>query len=179
MTAKGRRDKGISRPAGAYKVGYGKPPEEFRFGRRPQPDREKRRRSDEQRPDIAALLDRPMQVKLNGKQAKMHPHEAMLHGLFARVVAGEIRAIKQFLQECQRAGLLDRPPVEPSIGVVEIPKDVPMHLGGRLVRMAGPPPWDQDLYVQLKAEYDRDCAHLAKLKHEAIAKARANGKEAY
>jgi hypothetical protein len=175
MTTEGKR---IARPAGDYKVGYGKPPEEFRFGRRPQPNRDKRQHSKEQRPDIASLLDRPMRVKLNGKQAKMHPHEAMLHGLFARVVAGEIRAIKLFLQECKRAGLLERPPAEPNSGVVEIPKEVPMHLGGRLVRIAVRPPWD-DLYVQVKAEYERDCAYLAKLKQEAIAKARANGKEAY
>jgi hypothetical protein len=58
--------KGSARSAGAYKVGYGKPPEEFRFGRRPQPERAKRP-FNEQRPDIAALLERPMQVKLNGK----------------------------------------------------------------------------------------------------------------
>jgi hypothetical protein len=68
----------------------------------------------------------------------MHPHEAMLHGAFARVGAGEIRAIKLFLQECKRAGLLDRPPAEPSSGVVVIPKEVPMDLGARLVRTAGP-----------------------------------------
>ena len=39
--------------------------------------------------DIAALLDRPIQAKIDGRLKKIHPHEAMLHGLFKRGMEGE------------------------------------------------------------------------------------------
>ena len=69
---------------GDYEVGYGKPPKATRFGARPQPARANRRTSRSQNPDIAALLDRPIEALIGGKKAKLHPHEAMLHGLFQR-----------------------------------------------------------------------------------------------
>jgi hypothetical protein len=152
-----------------YEVGYGKPPKATRFGARPQPARTTRRTSRGQPPDIAGLLDRPIEARIGGKKTKLHPHEAMLHGLFQRVVAGEIRAIKLFLEECKRAKLLDPPPEVLSHGVLEVPKGVPMRLAVRLVSCAGPPPWDAELFDQLKAEYERDLAHIEQLKQEAKA----------
>jgi hypothetical protein len=152
-----------------YEVGYGKPPKATRFGARPQPARANRRTSRSQNPDIAALLDRPIEALIGGKKAKLHPHEAMLHGLFQRVVAGDIRAIKLFLEECKRAKLLDPTPEVLSHGVIEVPKEVPIQLAARLVSCAGPPPWDAELFDQLKAEYERDLAHIEQLKQEAKA----------
>ena len=93
----------------------------------------------------------------------------MLHELFQRVVAGEIHAIKLFLEECKRAKLLDPPPEVLSHGVLEVPNGVPSQLAGRLVSCAGPPPWDAELVDQLKAEYERDLAHIEQLKQEAKA----------
>jgi hypothetical protein len=182
MSTKGGRNKRSTGggAAGKYKVGYGKPPEEWRFGADRQPAPPKRGAAKAQIPNVAGLLDQPMQVQLNGKQTKIHPHDAMLHGLFKRVAKGEIRAINLFLQECRRAGLLAPPPHDaPTGGVLAVPQDVPMDLAALLVNTAGPPPWDQDLYARLRAEYDRDCAHLEELKQEEITKARANGEEAY
>jgi hypothetical protein len=40
---------------------------------------------------------------------------------------------------------------------------VPMGVAALLVRMAGPPPWDDDLYYQLMAEYERDCENIERL----------------
>ena len=165
-----KSDKGPSgavRSAEAYEVGYGKPPKATRFGVRPQPVRSKRKANTE-RPDIAALLDRPIQANINGKKTKLHPHEAMLHGLFQRAVGGQIRAIKFFLEECKRARLLD-PPQQSHGAVIEIPHGVPPELGGRLVRRVGPPPWDPDVFALHKAEYERDMAHIEELKREAKA----------
>jgi hypothetical protein len=162
-----------------YEVGYGKPPKEWRFGADRQPDRATRQRAQARVPDIAGLLDRPITVQLNGKPTKIHPHRAMLHGLFRRVAANEIRAIKQFLQECKRAGLLVPSSDAPTGGVLVIPKGVPMDLAAYLVRIAGPPPWDAELYAELRDEYARDCADLEELKQLEIAKVRANGQEAY
>lgn len=152
-----------------YEVGYGKPPKATRFGARPQPVRPNRRTSRGQPPDVAALLDRPIEASIGGKKTKLHPHEAMLHGLFQRVVAGEVRAIKIFLDECKRAKLLDPPPEVLSHGVIQVPEGVPGRLAAWLVSCAGPPPWDAELFDQLKAEYERDLAHIEQLKQEAKA----------
>ena len=147
-----------------YEVGYGKPPKATRFGVRAQPVN---RRGDKQRsPDIAALLERPIEASIGGKLKKIHPHEAMLHGLFKRVVTGEIRAIKLFLDECKRANLLDSPP-QFANPIIEIPNDIPMPLAVRLVKHGGPPPWDADLFAQFKSEYERDVAAIEQLKQQA------------
>jgi hypothetical protein len=159
---------GIVRSAEAYEVGYGKPPKATRFGARPQPIRaNSRTMSDKAGGDIAALLDRPIEANINGRKTKLHPHVAMLHGLFRRAVAGEIRAMKLFLQECRRAKLLEPP--QQSSGVITIPNGVPMSLGVRLVRLVGPPPWDAEIFSRFKAEYERDVAHLEELKQQAKA----------
>ncbi|WP_130227084.1 hypothetical protein [Bradyrhizobium sp. Leo121] len=158
--------------AHGYEVGYGKPPKATRFGVRPQPLRAKRPPTSD-RPgsdlDLAALLDRPIVANINGRRTKLHLHEAMLHGLFRRAVAGEIRAMKLFLQECKRAKLLEPPPQQPSSGVIQIPSGVPIELGSRLVRLVGLPPWDEETFSRFKVEYERDVAHLKELKEQAKA----------
>jgi hypothetical protein len=57
----------------------------------------------------------------------MHPHEATLRGLFKRVLIGETRAIKEFLEVCNRAGLI-APAIATSRSVIEAPEDVPLEL---------------------------------------------------
>ncbi len=54
-----------------------------------------------------------------------------------------------------QAGLLE-PALLTSSPVVEIPKEIPIDLGALMVRMAGPPPWDEELYARMRAEYDRE-----------------------
>jgi hypothetical protein len=168
VMSKDRRDQGIARSIAAYEVGYGKPPIATRFGVRAQPDRSKNPIAKAKSPafDIAALLERPMQAKIDGKLKKIHPHEAMLHGLFRRGVEGEVRALQEFLQYCRRAGLLDLPAAINS-SVIHAPQGVPIELVARLVRYAGAPPWDSELFGQWEAEYDRDIANLEKLKSES------------
>jgi hypothetical protein len=166
--SKHRRDEGITRSVAAYEVGYGKPPIATRFGVRAQPDRSNNPIAKPKSPalDIAALLDQPIQAKVDGRSKRIHPHEAMLHGLFRRGVEGEIRALQALLQYCRRAGLLDSPAAI-SGSVIHAPEGVPMELVARLVRYAGAPPWDSELFDQLEAEYDRDIANLEKLKSES------------
>lgn len=92
-----------------YEVGYGKPPEHTRFGRRPQPHRQKNANEGRslRKPDIAGQLDRLVDVKLGRRATKLHPQEAMLHSLFAKAARGQLQAIKQLLREFDRAGLLE------------------------------------------------------------------------
>lgn len=156
-----------------YEVGYGKPTKATRFGARAQPLRTNRgkRRS----PDVAALLERPMEARIGGKMTKLHPHEAVLHGLFKRVVGGEIGAIKLFLQECERAKLLDPSSRILNGPAIEVPKEVPMPLAARLVRHAGRPPRDAELFDKFKAEFERDLAHIEELKEELKKQAQTPG----
>jgi len=172
--SKHRGDKDAARSVTEYEVGYGKPPIATRFGVRPQPDRSKRpiAKVKSPTPAIAALLDRPIQAKIDGRLKKIHPHEATLHGLFKRGVDGEIRALQVLMQQFRRAGLLD-PPAAIQSSVIHVPEGVPPALASRLVRYAGAPPWDSELFDQFEAEHNRDVAHIEKLKSEA--KAKANG----
>jgi hypothetical protein len=159
---------------GSYEVGYGKAPKATRFGVREQPVRSRGRSRTDHAADLAALLDRPITAALNGKKTKVHPHEAMMLGVGKRAVGGEIRAMKQFLKECKQAGLLDPSAGSPCNNVLFAPEDIPLPLFALLVKTAGPPPWDDDLYARLKADYDRERADIQELLEEA--KAEANEK---
>ncbi len=163
----------------SYKVGYKKPPLETRFGAERQPTRNRRRVAAHVAPDLAALLDEPLQVKSRGKKVKMHLHEATLHGLFKRVLKGEIGAIKQFLQYCRGAGLLEPSALASSGLVIEAPQDVPLELAGLLIREVGPPPWNEEVYQDYRAVYDEECAKIATLKQEALKRAKSDGKEVF
>ncbi|WP_156948729.1 DUF5681 domain-containing protein [Bradyrhizobium sp. WSM1417] len=164
-----------------YEVGYGKPPKETRFGARPQPHRAGRARASASQhagTDIAELLDRPIEIQRNGKRQKVHPHEAMLEALFLGAMAGKIGALKQFLAECTRAGLLE-PSLALACGAVQAPRDVPLDLAGYIIRNEGLPPWDDRILKHYRAEYEADVARIAELKREALAKARADGENVY
>jgi hypothetical protein len=93
-----------------YEVGYGKPPKATRFGNRPQPNR-----SSKSGPargaaiNVAAAINRPMKVVHRGAAVRIHPHEALMQGLAKSGLSGKLGAIKEFLLECKKAGLLDAP----------------------------------------------------------------------
>jgi hypothetical protein len=154
-----------------YEVGYGKPPKATRFGARPQPNRSsKSGPAREAAIDVVAAINRPMKVTHRGAAVRMHPHEAVMHGLAKAGLLGKLRAIKEFFVECKKAGLLDAPPARQTSGTITVPKGMPIGLAARLVRMAGPPPWDDDLYDQCKAEYESDCENIERLAEEERAR---------
>ena len=155
-----------------YEVGYGKPPKATRFGVRAQPDRSKRQSPEKKPADLSALLDRSVTLSLNGKRTRMHTYEAMLHALMKQGLGGKIRALREILKLFKVAGLLEAVPPPQTHGVLEVPKGVPMDLACRLIKLAGPPPWDADLFDETKAEYEADCAHIEKLLKEAEEKYR-------
>jgi hypothetical protein len=161
-----------------YEVGYGKPPKASRFGARPQPNRSsKSGLAREAAISVAAAINRPMKVTKRGATVRMHPHEAQMHGLAKNGLLGKLRAMREFYLECKKAGLLDAPPARQTSGVITVPKGVPTELAARLVRIAGPPPWDDNLYDQCMAEYERDCENIERLEEEA--KARADAEKAH
>jgi hypothetical protein len=157
-----------------YEVGYGKPPKASRFGARPQPNRSsKSGLAREAAISVAAAINRPMKVTKRGATVRMHPHEAQMHGLAKNGLLGKLRAMREFYLECKKAGLLDAPPARQTSGVITVPKGVPIGVAARLVRMAGPPPWDNNLYDQCMAEYERDCENIERLEAKARADAEA------
>ena len=157
------RDDSAQKPSAdrPYEVGYCKPPIATRFGQR-QPPKRRSGGTEQPLPDIAAILDRPIAVKVNGRNGRLHPHEAALHGLFGRVVKGEIRAIKQFLKECDRAGLLAAQTAAFDC-VVHLPNDIPWELACYILQHAGLPPWDPLLVASHLAEYKADLERLERV----------------
>jgi hypothetical protein len=150
-----------------YEVGYGKPPKATRFGSRPQPDRSSQSRPEKVTAvDVAAAINRPLTITRNGAAVRVHPHEAVMHGLAKSALRGKLRAMKEFFLECKKAGLLDAPPARQTSGTLTVPKGVPVDLAARLVRIAGPPPWDDELYDACKSEYDRARENIRRLLEE-------------
>ena len=160
-----------------YEVGYGKPPKATRFGVRAQPDRSKRQSPEKKPADLSGLLDRSISLSLNGKRTKMHAFEAMLHAAAKRALGGQLRALRQLIKLFKEAGLLEAAPLPRAHGVIEVPRGVPLGLATRLIRLAGPPPWDADLFDETKAEYEAACAHIEKLTKETEEKYRELGLE--
>lgn len=102
----------------------------------------------------------------------MHPHEALLNGLFRRVIKGEIRAIQQFLKLCDSAGLV-RSQAAAFNPVVHLPSDIPWELACYILAREGLPPWAPSLVASYLAEYEADLALLSRLEEEERAKGRA------
>ena len=147
-----------------YKVGYAKPPEATRFGVRPQPNRSlKRRTAKNAAVDVVGAINRPLTITQNGAAVRMHPHEAIMHGLAKTALRGGIRAMKEFFSQCKKAGLLDAPLAQQTTGVLTVPKGTAIGLAAYLVKIAGPPPWDDQLSDRCKAEYDSEQANIRRL----------------
>ena len=146
-----------------YEVGYGKPPKASRFGSRPQPNRSSTPRAAKAAPADLSDTINWITFKRDGVTVRMHSHEAMMHGLVKSGMQGKLRAMKEFFLHCKKAGLLEALPAQQTSGTIFAPKGVPIELAARLVRLAGPPPWDDELYDQCKAEYDSDRENIARL----------------
>jgi len=147
-----------------YKVGYRKPPKEHQF--KPKHQNIARRNGGERKEDssdVASWLNKPLTVKRGGKSIKMHPHEAMMNSLGKEALNGKPRATKQFLRECEIAGLLTATELEKTSGVFEVPPGVVGGVARVMIETYGLPPWDPDEYAAVVAEYRRDEARIEEL----------------
>jgi hypothetical protein len=144
-----------------FKVGYKKPPKEHQFT--PKNQTAARRNGGERNediPDIAALLEKPVPVSRRGKSVRMHPHEAMMNSLGKRALKGERRAAKEFLRQCDFAELLAPQHVQQNGGVFRVPPGVESSVVRVMLKSYGLPPWDPDEYAAIAAEHERDVAHV-------------------
>jgi hypothetical protein len=137
----------LEKTPGQYDVGYAKPPDATKFGNRPQPTRRRRKRHE--LPNILSLLTESVEISRDGKAQKLHSHEVMMLSLFKRAVKRELRAIKRFLKECKKAGLLEPPPTERTSGVLVCPKWMPIEM----FMYVGEPPWNAKHYDQAAAKF--------------------------
>lgn len=144
-----------------YEVGYGKPPEHSRF----KPGQGRRSKGKQDVIDVLALLNKPLSAKRGERTIKIHPHEAMLIGMSKRALQGQVRAIKAFLHECDKAGLLKS--LSSHDPVITVPKGVDSTVFCALLKRYGLPPWPEALYKTVEADHRQDREKLDRLFEEA------------
>jgi len=108
-----------------YKVGKGKPPKEHQFpkgksgnlnGRPPKKTRD--------HIDAASILDTKFTVEIDGKKTEVTAFELSFRKISKLAVEGNFRSIRQFLNQCEKYGLIDAPEPEQNCSVVHAPKGV-------------------------------------------------------
>lgn len=106
--------------ANDYEVGYGKPPKENRF--KPGQSGNPRGRPRKQIFPLA-ILNAPLPMKVDGKSIMVSGYEASLWKTAHSAHGGNLRAIKRFISECAKAGLLKDAEYMGFGGVVRVPGD--------------------------------------------------------
>jgi hypothetical protein len=147
-----------------YEVGYKKPPRQHQF--KPRHERNARPGGGgrkESNLDVASWLDAPLKVKRQGKLTNMHPHEAAMLSLGKRALKGERSAAKEFLKQCELAGLLTAKQLEQTHGVFAAPRGVDLSIARVMIETYGLPTWGPDEYAAIKEEFERDQARIDEL----------------
>jgi hypothetical protein len=131
------------KPTGDYEVGYGKPPKHTQF--KPTESRKRKRTSSKRKRgavDVAAILEKPVTVRQNGRTRKMSPFEASMRKLVSSAINDNVfRAMAEFLRQCEKHGVLVPPTPRRARGVLYIPKDWDSEEWLQTLRRRGPPPW--------------------------------------
>lgn len=147
-----------------YTVGYKKPPKEHQFKPKHQTAaRLTGGKRKEDSLDVASWIDKPLKVKRGAKSVRMHPHEAAMNSLGKRALNGEHRAAKEFLKQCEIAGMLSPQQLEKTGSVFEVPRGVEPGVVRVMLETYGLPPWEKAEYAAVVAEFERDEAHIEKL----------------
>jgi hypothetical protein len=147
-----------------YKVGYKRPPKEHQFKPKYQtaarPNGGKRK---EDSLDVASWIDKPLEVKRGGKSVRMHQHEAAMISLGKRALKGEHGAAKEFIKQCDIAGMLTPQQLEQTARVFAVPRGVDPSVAKVMLETYGLPPWERDEYAAILPELERDEAHIEEL----------------
>ena len=80
-----------------------------------------------------------------------------------RALNGEHRAAKEFLKQCEIAGMLTTQQLEKTESVFAVPRGVDPGVAKVMLKTYGLPPWEKADYAAVVAELERDQAHIEKL----------------
>ena len=86
-----------------------------------------------------------------------------MNSLGKRALKGERRAAKEFLRQCDTAGLLAPQQVQQNGGVFTVPRGADPSVAKVMLEAYGLPPWDPDEYAAVVAEFERDEAHVEEI----------------
>ena len=79
-----------------------------------------------------------------------------------RALNGEPRAAKEFLKQCEIAGMLTPQQLEQTHGVFAAPRGVDPRVAKVMIETYGLPPWERDEYAAVEAELERDRGSISK-----------------
>lgn len=137
------------------RVGYRRPPKATRFlkGQSGNPGGRPNAR-DATRIDAAALLDRPLTVRVNGAPREMAPKEIALRKVLDRALnRQDLRAADYLLELFVEHGAIELAEQGP-VGLVAImPHHLPMDVGIKAANTYGAPPWSNKQLAPIKAAY--------------------------
>jgi len=108
-----------------YKVGKGKPPKEHQFpkGKSGNPDGRPPQKTPD-KIDAASILNSEVKVEIGGKKMKVSAFEVSFRKTSKLAVEGNLRSIRQFLNQCEKFGIIGASGVETVSSVVHAPKGV-------------------------------------------------------
>lgn len=119
------RDDGRNGIGDDYNVGYGKPPNEYRFKKGRSGNPKGRPKSKKKGAvDIGGFLCEPIRAKLSGRSREISIFEASLRTLAKKALDGNPQAIIKFIRTCEEYGAIAPPPAQVSGGVIVAPKGV-------------------------------------------------------
>ena len=131
------------KPTGDYEIGYGKPPKHTQF--KPGEARKGKRTSSKRKRgavDVAAILEKPVTVRQNGRTRKMTPFEASMRKLVSSAINdGVFKAMQEFLRQCEKHGVLVPPAPRRASFRLYVPKDWDREEWLKMFHKYGPPPW--------------------------------------
>lgn len=103
-----------------YEVGYGKPPKEHRF----KPGQSGNSRGRPRKLKVLfAVINEPVPIKINGVTRMAPGYEVGLRKTAQAALAGDLRAIKRFIAECDKIGLLKGAHFETMGTALIVPRD--------------------------------------------------------
>lgn len=136
-----------------YKVGYGKPPQNWQF--KPGTTGNRAGRPKRKPPDPAGLLDEPLAVRENGEVRYMHPKELALQQQFKKALEEDDTATQlHLIEKMERHGLLASQMAREHGGVVVLDdRTMPFAMARILAAAAGTGPWSAAQIAKARAQY--------------------------
>lgn len=138
-----------------YKVGYGRPPRAHQYPKGRSGNPSGRPRKQKATPNVLAVLDEPVPVRVNGEFQEMHPKEVELRQHVKAALAGDLPALKYLIELFSKHGVLTpAADDQQSGGVVWLPiTSMPWAMAFQMGQQFGLPPWSAAQIAKGRARY--------------------------